>query len=651
MAPCLICVDLQRAYLDDPELEPGAGPLLAAVAAWLAAFRDRQLPVLHVRTTVEPAGPALPHWDEPARRRLAHDAETWRFAPAAEPRDGEPIVDKTHYSGFASGHLGRLIADAGATEVILAGVHLHGCIRSTALDASAAGLRVSIAADATATNDPAHAAATRRWLAERAIPFPDLAAWRAGAAGAEPPEAEPAAELAERAFPAWSALEPERRRAALEPLPALLRASADSLADTLASEIHKPRADALAEVEYAARLAERALARLPALPIQAADGLARRVPHGPVLLVTPWNNPLAIPAGKIVPALALGNTAIWKPSEHAPRSSRALLGLLARLELPPGVLELVEGGPATASALAASPRVRAVSITGSLRAGRDLQDRCAGRLVPLQAELGGNNPAVVNADADVAAAAGSIAAGAFSFAGQRCTATRRAIAVGDAYDPLRAALREEISALRPGDPRDADTTFPPVISRAAVARVEAIVDRARSAGATVWQPEWASRLGAGPTTGAGGDRPAGDLPFVPPALIEGADPDSEVVQEESFGPILVLGRTGSLDDAIAQCNGVRQGLVASIHTRSGADAHRFAAEVRAGIVRVNDSGAGADPSLPFGGMGLSGIGPPEHGEGDAEFYGRWQAIQGEYRRTPGADGGGATEAREVGGRA
>jgi len=632
MRPCLISVDLQGDFLDDPGLEPAAGQVLAGASAWLEEFRDRALPIVHVRTTVlAEGGPAPPHWRDSDRRRCVRGSDGWRFAPPAAPRGDEPVVDKTHYSGFQSGRLLPLVSELEAREVVVIGVHLHGCVRSTALDASAAGLEVSIGLDATGSNDPPHAAATRRWMSERGFRFVELGDWeptgrRAGARDVER-RVEAAAGRAADAFGGWSALGMEQRVASLAPLSALLRGEATRLAEAMSAEVNKPRGEALAEVSYAADLTEQALARASDSIRRTPDGLARRVPHGPVLLATPWNNPVGIPVGKIVAALAYGNAAIWKPSPEASSVSAVLQDVLGRLDLPTGVLERVEGGAAEVAALVRGGRIRAVSLSGSLEAGRALQDLCATQLIPLQAELGGNNAALVCTDVDIDEVADELVAGAFGFAGQRCTATRRAIVLGEAYAPLSDAVKARVEALRAGDPRSKETTFAPVISDAAAARIEALIDRAEAGGGEVWRPRWSEQRAFGELRE--------DLPFVAPAVVEAPAPDSEIVRRESFGPVLVLMQVATLAEAIQRCHEVPQGLAASIHSRSPDDVDLFTRKLRAGILKLNRSTHGAAASLPFGGFGLSGTGPPEHGEGDAEFYARWQAIYGEHpTRTP-----------------
>ena len=620
MRTCLIAVDLQVAFLDDRRLEPPAGRILAGAASWLGRFRELGLPIIHIRTTVDPeGGAALPHWDDARRREFSPGSAGWRFAPLAEPREQEPIVDKVHYSGFESERLTDLLAEAEAEEVVVVGVHLHGCVRSTALDAGAAGLGVSIGLDATGSNDPPHAAASRRWLGERGFRLVELRDWEGRGGTAESADArdEAVGSRSAGAFNSWSRLEPARRVRLLEPLGELLREESERLADAMAVGIHKPLSEGRAEVDYAADLADRAVASVPPAEIRTPDGLARRAPHGSVLLITPWNNPIGIPVGKIVPALVYGNTAIWAPSPHSAPVTEALCELFARLGLPRGVLEPAQGGSSQVARLIRGGHVRAVSISGSLRAGRALQDLCAAGLLPLQAELGGNNAAIVCDDVDIDEVADALVAGAFGFAGQRCTATRRAIVLSGVYRPVAAAVKERVERLRAGDPRSADTTFAPVISAAAAAGLEDLIARAAAGGATVWRPAWADA----PVVG-GGD----GLPFVAPAVIEGPVPDSEVVREESFGPVLVLTQVDTLAEAIKCCNDVPQGLVAAIWAGAPEAIDEFTRAARAGVLKVNRPTAGAAASLPFGGFGLSGSGPPEHGEGDAEFHTRWQAI-------------------------
>src|SRR5262249_5111449 len=203
--------------------------------------------------------------------------------------------------------------------------------------------------------------------------------------------------------------------------------SADALAAAIVSEIGKPRRYAEAEVRRGVDLL-RAAARLPEPQSQRThEAEIRRVPLGTVAQITPFNNPLAVPLGKLAPALRYGNAVVWKPSPHANGVAEKVVALLEDAGCPPGAVGLVEGGAAEAAALMAGPGVDAVSLTGSSEAGYAAQANCARRRIPLQAELGGNNAAIVWSDCDLAAAAAAIAEGGFGAAGQRCTANRRVI--------------------------------------------------------------------------------------------------------------------------------------------------------------------------------------------------------------------------------
>ncbi len=211
--------------------------------------------------------------------------------------------------------------------------------------------------------------------------------------------------------------------------------------------------------------------------------------------------------------------------------------------------------------------VDAVTITGGSAAGWCAQEVCAARHLPYQAELGGNNAAIVWPDADLVAAAAAVAEGAFGFAGQRCTANRRVIVHADCYDEFLRRLRDAVTALPWGDPMDRATVVGPMIGPAARDRLEGFIERARPAAGEVFAPH-ADRADCAALMAAGA--------YYPPTVICCDDPGHEIVQEETFGPVLVVQRARDWDDAIALCNGVRQGLVASLFSRSRRLARRFA---------------------------------------------------------------------------
>jgi acyl-CoA reductase-like NAD-dependent aldehyde dehydrogenase len=355
------------------------------------------------------------------------------------------------------------------------------------------------------------------------------------------------------------------------------------------------------------------------------DGVAvRRCPHGTIAIITPFNNPLYLPLGKIVPAILYGNTVVWKPAPEASQVSRRLLALLHDAGWPKGLVTLVEGDRRLGQALLDDPRIDAVSITASSAAGFSAQEACARRRIPLQAELGGNNAAIIWDDADLADAARQVASGAFDQAGQRCTANRRVIVHQAIRDPFVELLLAASGTLPWGDPLDENTRIGPLVSPARRGSVAGMVDRASRRCGPPLRPQ------------------VGDVPrqvrradaWFPPTILCCDDPQAEIVQEETFGPVLVVQPAGNWREAIELCNGVRQGLAAAVFTRSRDVATRFLDEARAGILKVNRSTADAAVDAPFGGWKASGLGPPEHGAFDLEFFTRPQTVYGAPRELP-----------------
>jgi acyl-CoA reductase-like NAD-dependent aldehyde dehydrogenase len=266
--------------------------------------------------------------------------------------------------------------------------------------------------------------------------------------------------------------------------------------------------------------------------------------------------------------------------------------------------------------------VGAVTITGSSSTGYAAQAICARRRIALQAELGGNNAAIVWSDAELSSAARMVASGAFELAGQRCTANRRVIVHEAAYDEFMNLLLRESAALNWGDPMRDDTDIGPLVSATHRDQVAAAVERAvRQSGPTFL--------------------PLGDAPchveehghkFYPPTILCCDDPATEIVQEETFGPVLVVQVAHTWDHAIRLLNGVRQGLVAAVFTTSRGIVQSFLDEAAAGILKVNQSTVGAAVDAPFGGWKASGIGVPEHGRFDVEFCTRPQVVYGASHR-------------------
>jgi acyl-CoA reductase-like NAD-dependent aldehyde dehydrogenase/nicotinamidase-related amidase len=645
----LLLVDLQRDFLERPGLTPGADLVCARAEQLLKGFRAQGHPVAHAHTRTRADGSdRMPHWKRLGLHACVDGSPGAAPPQALAPREGELVCRKQYYSAFADPHLDAWLRQRRIGRIVLAGLYLHACVRSTALDAYERGYEVAVAEDAVGSTEPLHAELSRAWLAERAAHFapvrtllaavavPDQAAGEARPAAAvshvhrdpcrsdtvlaEIPrggrdEVRAAAQAAARAVAAWGAATADRRGALLERVARRLEAERDAFTARMVREVAKPRAFAEEEIGRAlahVRLAA-ALARATH-DVSVAPGVrAVHRPHGVVGLVTPWNNPVAIPLGKLAPALAFGNAVVWKPAPEAHATSLALLDLLARAGLPDGVVSPVFGGEEAARAIFREPLVAAVSLTGSVATGRVAAALCAEAPKPLQAELGGNNAAIVLRDAELPATARELALAAFGFAGQRCTAIRRFVVERAVAPRFEALLADAVRALRVGEPDDPVTQVGPLISADKRDRLLAAVRAAVAEGAR----------GV-----AGGEVPAGlgHGAWLAPTLLADADPASAIVQEESFGPVGVLQVAEDLEHALVLANGVPQGLLMTVHTRDAEARARVRDRAQAGMLKLGAGPLAIHPAAPFVGWKASGLGPPEHGAWDREFYARAQAL-------------------------
>jgi acyl-CoA reductase-like NAD-dependent aldehyde dehydrogenase/nicotinamidase-related amidase len=628
MKPLLVLIDLQHDFLRGPGLEPAPGMVVERAARLLRKCREQGIPVIHVRTAVcRQSDDRLRHWRLAGRWICETGTHGYETPAELAALPDEPVIHKAAFSGFAGTRLAVELRTREVDTLIIAGVHLHACVRQTAIDAYQSGLDVWIADDAVASDDAVHAAITRRYLEARAIAFPRVEELVKILSAGEPPPMPPGdddairlvVDLAANRQAAWQATTKDHRLGLVRDLVDRLAGDSMGLTRLIAREIGKPARFARVEVERTGEMLRAIMARATSLVAAVSDSVAvRRRPLGTVAIITPFNNPVYLPLGKIVPAILHGNTVVWKPAPEATLVSRRVMAFMKDAGWPEGLVSLLEGGRRQGQALLNDPRIDAVSLTGSSAAGFSAQEACARRRLPLQAELGGNNAAIVWNDADLVDAARQLAAGAFDMAGQRCTANRRVIVHRTIEKPFLELLLAESRALPWGDPRDEHTRIGPLVSVARRDSVAGMVDRAvRECGAPLL-PQGRDL----PTTGHATDV------WYPPTILRCDDPGHEIVQEETFGPVLVLQTAGNWSEAIEACNGVRQGLAAAVFTRSQDVALRFLDEARAGILKLNRSTADAAVDVPFGGWKASGIGPPEHGEFDLDFFTRPQTVYG-----------------------
>ncbi|HEV8695061.1 MAG TPA: aldehyde dehydrogenase family protein [Lysobacter sp.] len=420
-----------------------------------------------------------------------------------------------------------------------------------------------------------------------------------------------AAESARQALLPFALAGIEARSDALAKIGRAIAASAGDFALLIARETGKTVRDARGEVMRASRIfeffagealrnaGERFESTRPGAMVE-----VMHVPVGVIGLITPWNFPIAIPAWKIAPALAFGNTVVWKPSEVSSATASMLMRIISEAGLPAGCVNMVLGAGATGAALCAQHGIDAVSFTGSEQTGAHVRTAVSARGARVQLEMGGVNGLIVLADADLDVAVECAVNGAFFAAGQRCTATSRIIIEDAIADRFLVALKSRVEKLSIGDPRDTATDVGPLASPRQKQRVSQQVAAVRSTGLVA----------------AFGAEPNPDDCFFAPTLFDQVGRDSPLAQEEIFGPVAGLFRVDGFESAMNLLNDSRYGLSAGLCTRSLKYAEAFKRQARAGMLMINLPTAGVDHHAPFGGMGASSYGPREQGRAAREFY-------------------------------
>ncbi|MCW0438315.1 aldehyde dehydrogenase family protein [Xanthomonas sacchari] len=413
---------------------------------------------------------------------------------------------------------------------------------------------------------------------------------------------------------AWAASTPQQRADALDAVGSEILARKQELGALLASEEGKTLPESIGEAARAGQIfkffAGEAL-RIPGETLASTrPGVnveITREPVGTVGIIAPWNFPLAIPAWKIAPALAYGNTVVFKPAEIVPGCAWALAEILSRAGLPNGAFNLVLGsGSTVGQALVGERGIDALSFTGSVPTGNRLLRQAAERGLKIQLEMGGKNPLVVLADADLDLAAEIAVNGAYFSTGQRCTASSRLIVERAVHDDFVARVRTRLAGLKIGHALEPGVDIGPVASASQFEQDRDYLRIAREEGAELLYGGEALEC-------------AHRGYYLRPALVA-AQPQHRIAREEVFGPVAAVLVADDYEHALALANDTEFGLCAGIATRSLKHATHFKRHAQAGMVMVNLPTAGVDPHVPFGGRKASSYGPREQGRYAVEFY-------------------------------
>ncbi len=433
---------------------------------------------------------------------------------------------------------------------------------------------------------------------------------------------ERAVQAAQVAFPAWKATPPPKRGELFFKLANYIQTQKEAWAVEMATEMGKPYAEALGDVQEAIEMAT----------FMGGEGrrlhgfqtpsefphkwlMAIRQPVGVCGIITPWNFPIAVPSWKLFPAIIAGNTVVFKPAEQSPLMGQRMVEAFHAVGFPAGVINLVHGNEVAGQALVNHPNVGLISFTGSTKTGTWIATRCAEQHKLCALELGGKNACIVCEDANIDLAIEGLLWGAFGTAGQRCTATSRLIVHRSVKKAVLAGLLAKIPTLNIGDPAKAETQVGPLIDAEALAKVERMIATALTQGAKVL---------------CGGKRfieaPLNEGFYFQPTILDAVLPMMEIAQEEVFGPVLSVITVDTLEEAITVANGVRYGLSASVYSQDIGFALGVVERLEAGLTYINAPTIGAETHVPFGGVKHSGNGHREASNLVLDTYTQWKTI-------------------------
>ncbi|KAL1864988.1 hypothetical protein VTK73DRAFT_5538 [Phialemonium thermophilum] len=417
-------------------------------------------------------------------------------------------------------------------------------------------------------------------------------------------EARSIAKASEDAFASWSSVALAERKRIVQRALALIQQRKMELSRELTVQMGRPIAFSHKEIEtmqkradYLIDIAEESLQSLPGRPEAGFKRWIKKVPVGPILVVFAWNFPYLIIVNALVPALLAGNTVILKPSPQTPLVGRRVEEIFAEAGLPAGVLQVIQSGDVQVmQELVKIPEIKAVSFTGSTAGGLAIREAAAGRTIPLNLELGGNDPAYVRPDSDLQYVAAQLVDGAVFNSGQSCCAIERIYVHADVHDEFVRELQKELETYKLGDPMDPSTMVGPVISRAAQKAINAQIEDALAKGAVDSTPANESFR-----------KPPPDGNYVAPRLLTNVDHSMVIMREETFGPVLPVARVSGDDEAVRLMNDTDYGLTASVWTKDIQRGEELIEQLQAGTVFINRCDY-PNPDLAWTGWNKSGLG-------------------------------------------
>lgn len=437
-----------------------------------------------------------------------------------------------------------------------------------------------------------------------------------------------AVECAYEAFQVWGKMLPDKRAEYVYKFIDILEENVDRLGEILCREQGKVLVESIGEVSRGLKECRYIVGEstrmegmsIPSERENVTNSLIR-TPIGVIAAITPWNFPILTPIRKIIPALVAGCTVVFKPSYETPLCAISLIELFEKAGFPQGVINLIMGrGSSIGDCLCANEKVNGISFTGSTTVGRQINTIASQHFAKVQLEMGGKNPAVVVGFDDLEFAAKQICTAAFANAGQRCTAISRVIVAEEQSEELEQELIKEIKNYKVGYGFDKGVQVGPVINEQAGKDIIGYIEGAKKEGATI-------AIGGNQLEGKGSEQGF----YIAPTLITNVTSQMAVANEEVFGPVLVVIKVKSFDEAVKVANSTQYGLAASIFTRSQSYVYDFIQEIDSGMVHINH-GTVSESFMPFGGVKNSGLGEFGIGKTNKNFYTTWKVVYNQYKQ-------------------